>query len=195
MSVLPNLSRSESTPGTLYVLSGPGGSGHSTIGNEVASRHDNVWRSISLTTRNPRPGEVPGFDYYFVSEADFKAKFRNSELLEYASVHNSWYGTPREPVEEKLAQGVHVLLVIDVHGGLTVKQNYQSAVLIFIQPPDKAVLRQRMEKRNKDSELAIETRLNVADEEMRIGAEQYDHVVINDDLETAISEVEKTILQ
>ena len=195
MSAFPNPFRSEVTPGTLFVISGTGGSGKSTIANELVSRHDNLWRSISMTTRNPRPGEVPSFDYYFVSEADFKAKFRNDEFLEYASVYNSWYGTPRAPVEAKLAEGVHVLLVIDTQGGLTVRQNHQDAVLIFIQPPDKETLRQRMQQRNKDSKLAIETRLNAADEEMDIGSNQYDYVVVNDDLEKAISQVADIILQ
>lgn len=195
MSIFSKLSPTPPQNGKLFVLSGPGGSGHSTIGDEITRRNDNVWRSISITTRNPRRGEVPGFDYYFVSEADFKAKFRNNEFLEYAQVHGTWYGTLRKPVEEKLREGKHVLLVIDVHGGLAVKQNYEGTVLIFIQPPDKETLRQRMLKRNIDTELAIETRLKTADEEMLIGPDRYDYVITNDDLERAVSEVEKIIVQ
>lgn len=195
MSVLSGFSKSERSKGKLFVLSGPGGVGKTTVGNYVASRNDTVWRSISATTRNPRPGEVPGFDYYFVSDADFKAKFRNSEFLEYAQVHGNWYGTLRAPVEEKLKRGMHVLLVIDVHGGLTVKQNYEDAVLIFLQPPDEETLRRRMLKRHVDNELAIETRMRDAKKEMQIGTEYYDYIVTNDELETAISEVEKIISQ
>lgn len=194
MVLFPTSSPSPSSRGTLYVLSGPGGVGKTTIGSEVANRNDNVWREISVTTRKPRPGEVPGFDYYFVSEADFRAKFRNGELLEYAQVHGSWYGTLRHPVEEKLSQGVHVLLIIDVDGGLTVQQNYETAVLIFLRPPDLATLRQRMEERNIDTDMAIETRLRAAHQEIRIGTSYYDHVVVSGDLETAISEVEQIIV-
>lgn len=179
--------------GNLFVLSGPGGVGKDAIAKQLLSRRSNLWESISATTREPRAGEIQGEDYFFIDKPDFDAKIRNGEFLEYAQVHGDWYGTLRSPVEEKMQKGVDILMVIDVHGGLSVRNNHQSSVLIFLSPPSKEALETRLQKRGLDDEQGIKARLQVADDEMRIGEEYYDYVIINDDLETAVSAVEDII--
>lgn len=179
--------------GNLFVLSGPGGVGKDAVAQQLLSRRSNLWKSVSATTRKPRVGEAHGEDYFFIDKPDFDAKIRNGEFLEYAQVHGDWYGTLRSPVEEKTQQGIDVLVEIDVHGGLSVKNNYQDSVLIFLFPPSKEALEHRLQKRGLDDEQGIKARLQVADDEMRIGEEYYDYVIINDDLETAVSAVEDII--
>lgn len=179
--------------GNLFILSGPGGVGKNTLAQEILTRRDNLWKSISATTRKPRIGETPGQDYYFISKTDFDTKIRNGEFLEYAQVHGDWYGTLHGPTEEKIQSGIDILLVIDVHGGLSVRNNYQESVLIFLSPPSKQELEHRLQKRGLDDEQGIKARLQIADEEIRIGTEYYDYVIINDDLETAVSAVDEII--
>lgn len=179
--------------GKLFVLSGPGGVGKRTLENELLRELPDLYRPVTVTTRSPRPGEVPGVDYYFVSNADFEAKFKNDEFLEYTRILNAWFGSLTAPVRDKLYEGVNVLLEVDVNGGMSVKREVPQAVLIFLMPPDKETLRKRMLKRGTDSELSMEMRLKEADREMEIGREKYDYVVMDDDLETAVEEVKKII--
>lgn len=181
--------------GKLFVLSGPGGVGKRTLEDELLSEMPDLYRPVTVTTRSPRPGEVPGVDYYFVSNTDFEAKFKNDEFLEYTQIMNAWFGSLTAPIREKLYDGVNVLLEVDVHGGLSVKRQVPQAILIFLMPPDKESLRERMRKRGTDDELSIEMRLKEADREMQIGKKQYDYVVVNDDLPTAVAEVKKIITE
>lgn len=182
-------------PGTLFVISGPSGVGKQAVEDELLQQVPNLWRAVTVTTRSPRPGEVPGVDHYFVSNADFEAKFKNGEFLEYDQHFNTWYGTLEAPVREKLNEGVNVLMEVDVTGGMNVKQKIPDAVLIFLTPPNIEVLEERLQKRGTDSQMSMEMRLKDADREIAIGRQNYGHVVVNDDLQTAVEEVKQVILQ
>lgn len=184
---------SQEQSGKLIILSGPGGVGKTTIAHELLGRHDNLWRAVSATTRNPRSGEVPGVDYYFINRSDFEAKVRNDEFLEHAQVHGAWYGTLRQPVLDHLRQGKHVLLDIDVHGGMAVKRNYPEAVTIFLQAPSLWELKHRLIERGIDSNKGMELRLGAAEEEMQLGAQHYEHTVINDEIDRAAADIERII--
>jgi guanylate kinase len=142
-----------------------------------------------MTTRPPRPGERNGHDYHFVSAEEFEQKIRENGFAEWARVHNQCYGTPRAKLEELLAAGKPVIMDLDVQGGLNLKKIYGNrAVLIFIKPPSMASLRDRLRGRNTDSPADIDLRLESAKQEIAI-AEQYDHVIINHDLEDTVKQV------
>lgn len=177
--------------GLVVVISGPSGVGKGTIVKEIAKK-DGMDISVSVTTRNMREGEIDGESYYFVSQAQFEKKVANGELLEYSRHFENYYGTPKLAVEEKLAKGRDVILEIDVNGGLNVKRNMSSAVLIMIAPPDIKALKERLIKRNTETQEVIEERLaRVKYELAKFG--EYDYVVFNDKLETAVEEVENII--
>ena len=131
----------------LTVLSGPSGVGKGSVVQAVRRRHPDIWVSISATTRAPRPGEVPGVSYQFLSRKAFRALRDAGELLESAEVHGNWYGTPRRDVAEALAQGRDVILKIDVQGAAAVKERVPEALLIFIVPPSLEALFQRLRSR------------------------------------------------
>jgi len=141
--------------------------------------------SVSVTTRLPRPGEVEGRDYYFVTEAAFQAMRRRNELVEWAKVHDQYYGTPRVPLERALAAGRDVLLDIDVQGALHVKRNFPEAVLIFITTPTFADLERRLRARSSESEAQIRQRLADARHELRF-LHRYDYNVVNDRIPLAV---------
>ena len=178
--------------GLLLVLSGPSGAGKSTLARMLALADSRIWRSVSMTTRAPRDGERDGIDYIFVPRADFERARRGEELLESAVVHGEVYGTPRAPVVERLVQGRDVLLEIDVRGAMQVKKRAPDAVLLFVRPPSRAVLEQRLRERGSESEESIRVRLADADEEVRHAGE-YDYVVPNDELSRAVSEITSVI--
>lgn len=181
-------------PGKLFVISGPGGVGKRTVINEILSHYPKkLWESVSVTTRNPRSGEIPGFDYFFVSRPDFEAKFKNNEFLEYAQVHDSWYGTLREPVEAHIKQGQNVILEIDVQGGLQVKHELPNTVMIFLIAPSQEEYERRLRQRAQDSEEAIQKRLQDAAHEITLAQNRYDHIICNDDLQTTVQAVEDVI--
>jgi guanylate kinase len=143
-----------------------------------------------MTTRPIGAGEKNGRDYWFVSREEFKKALQNNELIEYAEVFGHYYGTPRGPVEEALAAGRAALLEIDVQGALQAKKQYPEAISIFILPPRRQDLAQRLQERNRGEDAeAIRKRLEKADEEIAAGLKYYDYQVVNDDLEKAISEV------
>ena len=144
--------------GKLFILSGPSGAGKGTICKELLAQTD-LELSVSMTTRAPREGEIHGVHYYFVSEDEFVDRINNDGFLEHAQVYGRRYGTPKEPVIEKLKQGIDVILEIDIQGALKVKENYPDGVFIFILPPSMAELRKRLTGRGTETAEAIEMRL------------------------------------
>lgn len=177
--------------GKLVVISGPSGSGKTSIWKELLRRFG-YKRSISVTTRKPRPGEVNGKDYHFVSKTDFEGMISENAFIEYAEVHGNLYGTPRLAMEEAVAKGETYILEIDVQGANQLKERGIAAFYLFIQPPSFEVLTARLVNRKTDSPDVIRRRLDKAQWEMN-QAPRYDRVVINADLEQAIAEVHQAI--
>jgi len=175
--------------GVLVVLAGTSGAGKGTIGAALRARDPNLTWSVSWTTRGPRAGERDGVDYHFVSRDDFAREREAGGFLESFEVYGAFYGTPRAPVEEQLAQGRDVLLEVDVQGALAVKREMPEALLVFVRAPSRAEQRRRLEARGTDAPDAIERRLAQAAEEERLAAREFDAVVVNDDLERAVREV------
>jgi guanylate kinase len=181
------------TPGRLVVISGPSGSGKSTLVRRLLARPElRLTLSISATTRSPRPGEVSGCDYLFLTPGEFE-RIRG-ELLEFATVHGHLYGTPAEPVRRAMAKGLCVALVIDVQGGLQVRRTDPDALLVFIRVPSLEVLAGRLRARGTDDEPTIERRLAAARRELEMAA-HYDVQVINDDLDRAVEELASILIQ
>lgn len=170
--------------GRLIVLSGPAGVGKTTVG-ERACRDLGIRRSVSATTRPPRPGEVDGRDYFFVTEDEFQRRLARGELLEHARVHGSLYGSPLAPIEEALRAGEDRLLVIDVQGAMQVRSRFPEALLIFLDAPD-ATLRQRLAGRGTEPREEQQARNAGAPAERQF-KEHYDYCVINDDLDRTVA--------
>ncbi|MGQ9789561.1 MAG: guanylate kinase [Armatimonadota bacterium] len=171
--------------GNLIVLSGPSGVGKDTLLKTLLQRVSGVVKCLTATTRPPREGERHGVDYLFLSEEEFEQWIAEGRFLEYARYNQAYYGTPRHLVEESRAKGLDVILKIEVQGGLQVRQHVPEAILIFVQPPNLQVLRQRLTARGTDNPEQIARRLRIAEEEMRV-MPQYDYLVTNDDLEQAV---------
>jgi guanylate kinase len=170
------------------VVSGPSGSGKSTIVRELLERLD-VEFSVSVTTRLPRPGERHGEHYNFISRRDFEAMIDNNELLEWAVYNNRFYGTPAIPIEEALAAGRDILLEIEIQGARQVREHKPDAVMFFIAPPSLDELELRLRRRGDTSEDDIEDRLEIAESEIAEAPTLFDHVVVNENLDQAISEM------
>jgi guanylate kinase len=176
------------TPGLLLVVSAPSGAGKSTLCRGLLKRYPGVRLSISCTTRAPRPGEIPGQDYFFLSENEFREKNEQGGFIESAHVHGHFYGTPKDFVEEHLRAGRDVLLNIDVQGGLSVKRLYPDAVRVYIGAPSLDVLEERLKKRAQDDNATIAKRLVNAQEELT-HLPQYDYLVVNETLEEALTDL------
>ncbi|MFV9671764.1 MAG: guanylate kinase [Acidimicrobiia bacterium] len=174
--------------GRLLVVSGPSGVGKSSVIDAVLEQSGARF-SVSATTRSPRSVEVDGVDYRFVDHEAFSDLVGSGGMLEWAEYGGYRYGTPRAPVIELLDQGTHVVLDIENDGAHQVKRAYPSAVLVFLMPPSRQELERRLRNRGDTSEHDIAARLAVADEQILDAQEHYDHLVVNDDLETAIYQV------
>jgi len=175
-------------PGLLIVLSAPSGAGKTTICDDLLKFDSRLTRSVSATTRVPRPGEKHRRDYYFISEMEFKRLVRKREFLEWAEVHSHRYGTLKSEVRRRQHAGRDVILVIDVQGGLAVKRSYPGAVLIFVKPPSFKILSERLRGRGTDAPDVIRERLRHARWEMSL-ALRYDYQVVNRKLSEAVEQV------
>jgi guanylate kinase len=174
--------------GFLVVISGPSGVGKTSFCAHLLETRNDTVRSISATTRAIRPGEQNGRDYFFEGHDGFEARKKAGEFLEFAEVHGHGYGTPRRFVEDAIEQGKIVLLNIDVQGGLAIKAKHPDGVYIFVYPPSLASLEARLRARSTDDDAEIARRLGNAPGEMAKWRE-YDYVVVNEDLATALSQV------
>lgn len=178
--------------GRLFVISGPSGSGKSTICKELADRNENIIISISATTRKPREHEKDGLNYFFLTKEEFEQKIAENAFYEYALVFNNYYGTLKEKIDDKLNEGYDVILEIDVQGAMQMKEQNSDIIMIFIMPPSKKELLNRLTGRKTESKAEIELRTAIALEEME-KKDEYDYIVVNDDLDVAIKEVEQII--
>lgn len=180
--------------GRIVIISGPSGVGKSTICRGMVEHLDKACLSVSATTRARGSGEIDGSDYWFVSEDEFRRRIDDGLLLEYAEVFGNLYGTPKDKVAEALQAGRTVILEIDVQGGRQVKAQYPDAEMIFILPPSKKVLAERLSGRGRENAKIAEERLGGASDEIAAAWRQhYTHMVINDDLQQAIDECVKIV--
>lgn len=178
----------------LVVLAGPTAVGKGTLVRALRERNPEVWVSVSATTRPPRPGEVDGVHYHFVTDDDFDRMVEDGELLEWATVHGVHrYGTPRGPVEERLAAGTPALLEIDLQGARQVKQAMPNALFVFVLPPTWDELVKRLEGRGTEDAVERQRRLATARDELA-ASDEFDVHIVNDDLEEAVDELERCVL-
>ena len=174
--------------GILIVVSGFSGAGKGTLMKQLVRSYDNYALSVSMTTRSPRPGEEDGREYFFVSREEFERRIEEGGLIEYASYCGNYYGTPKEYVRKQLEKGRDVILEIEIQGALKVKEQFPTALLLFVMPPNAAELKKRLEGRGTETPEVIEKRLERASEEAE-GIENYDYIVINDRLEECAEEI------
>jgi guanylate kinase len=178
--------------GRLIVLTGPSGVGKGTLLKELLQRHPELYVSISATTRSPRPDEVDGINYYFLTRDRFTAMIAAGEFLEWAEFASNYYGTPTQPVQAQINQGRSVILEIELLGARQVAKIFPGSLKIFILPPSLAELEARIRSRGQDSEAAIQKRLAHAQVEMR-AADEFDLQIVNDDLTIALGQIEAAI--
>ena len=178
--------------GCLYVIVAPSGAGKSTLVNALLEREPDVGLSISYTTRAPRPGEISGREYFFVSKDEFQAMVGRGEFLEHAEVYGNWYGTSKHWIEKTRAAGSDVVLEIDWQGARSVKALFPDMTFIYILPPSIEVLRQRLVKRGKDAKEVIERRLAEAREDLK-HVHEADYVIINEDFSIALLDLQSLV--
>ena len=172
----------------MFIISGPAGSGKGTVVKALMKKHPELVLSVSATTRQPRPGEEHGREYFFLSMDEFKRRIKDGDFLEYDEHFGNFYGTPIAPVKKLLNEGKTVILIIEVEGGENVKKVFPDAVKIFIIPPSLEELERRLRGRGTDSNDAIEARLQIAKTELT-RAFEYDYIIENDILENAVNDV------
>ena len=174
--------------GNLFVISGPSGAGKGTLLSKVIERIPDAWVSVSATTRNPRPGEEEGVHYYFLDKDHFLELVNHDGFLEWAKVHDNYYGTLKKSVLEHMKAGEQVILEIDVQGALQIRNVIPEAHLVFIEPPSLEELERRLRSRGTESDDVISSRMKTAEVELAQKME-YDIQVVNDDLEQAVNEL------
>ena len=180
------------TKGKLFVFSAPSGSGKTTIVRKLLSEYDELVFSISATTRKKRGIEVEGKDYFFISEEEFKQKIENDEFIEWEKFYDYYYGTLKSFVDKQLENDKSVLLEVDVKGAVRIKKKYSNSVLIFIAPPSKEILKQRLINRKTETAEDLQKRIERAEMELEY-QDKFDYVVINENLESAIKEVREIV--
>ena len=179
--------------GILIVVSGFSGVGKGTLMKQLVHSYDNYALSVSMTTRQPRPGESDGKEYFFVSREVFEKTIAENGLIEYANYCGNYYGTPKEYVEKQLEKGKDVILEIEIQGALKVREQFPTALLLFVMPPSAQELKKRLEGRGTETKEVIDKRLKRATEEAE-GIENYDFIVINDKLEECVKEMHGLLL-
>lgn len=178
--------------GILVVVSGFSGAGKGTIMKELLRRYENYALSISVTTRNPRPDEEDGREYFFRTKEEFEELIREDALIEYARYVENYYGTPRSYVEQQLLEGRDVILEIEIQGAMKVKERIPEALLVFVTPPSVEELKKRLEGRGTETADAIASRMSRAGEESE-GMEAYDYILVNDDLQECVERMHQII--
>lgn len=171
--------------GILVVVSGFAGSGKGTLMKKLTGRYDNYALSVSATTRDPRPGEEEGREYFFKTTEEFKEMIAEDAFIEYAQYVSNYYGTPKEYVEKQLESGKDVILEIEIQGALQVKEKFPETLLLFVTPPTAEILKERLVGRGTETMPVIEARLARASEEAE-GIEKYDYLIINDKLDECV---------
>ncbi len=177
-----------SKQGHLFIISAPSGGGKTTLSKAVVNRFNDIFYSVSYTTRSPRNGEQDGVDYYFIQKKDFEKRIENGHWAEWAEVHGNYYGTSAEFLDKGLDSGHDMLLDIDVQGTIQILGRYPDSVTIFIMPPSLETLRKRLEMRRTESRATIERRLLNAENEMAQKG-LYRHVIVNDELSVSIEKL------
>lgn len=181
-------------PGNLIVISAPSGSGKTTIAKALMKAFPSMVFSVSATTRPRRGMEVNGRDYYFLTREEFEKRIREGRLIEWEEIYGNLYGTLRSEVDRALEQELTMLFDVDIKGALSIKRQYPQAVLIFIRPPGIEALNQRLRARQTEDEATLRRRLERVPLELELGA-HCDYQVVNDDLRTAIAEVERIVMK
>ena len=174
--------------GKVIVISAPSGTGKGTVIAKLMETYDGLFLSVSATTRAPRPGEVHGVHYLFMTKEEFNKMAENNDFLEHAEFAGNYYGTPLPPIIEKTSKGISVILEIEVKGFKQVKEKMPEAISVFLAPPSMEELERRLRNRGTDSEEKILERLSIAKEEMKL-SEKYDYIVVNDDVDRAVREI------
>ncbi len=173
--------------GALLIISAPSGAGKTTICRKLLASRKDLKYSVSCTTRRPRPGEKDGKHYFFLSREDFKRKIRRGELLEWAMVHDEYYGTPRRFVEDQIVHGRNVIMAIDVQGAMSIRRKHPAAILVFVLPPSMDALKARLAGRRDATEIVAKRLANSRGE--LAAAKDYDYAVVNDDLARAVKQI------
>ncbi len=176
----------------LFVFSAPSGSGKTTIVRRLLKEFDDLVFSISATTRGRRGNEVEGKDYFFISEEEFQKKIENEEFIEWEKFYDYYYGTLKEFVDDKLNHNKSVLLEVDVKGALRIKKKYENSVLIFIAPPSKKILKERLVARKTETLEDLKKRIERAEMELEY-QDRFDYVIINANLDDAIEEAKEIV--
>ncbi|MDO5667217.1 MAG: guanylate kinase [Alcaligenaceae bacterium] len=179
-------------PGNVFMIVAPSGAGKSSLVNALLSEDSNIGLSISCTTRAPRPGETNNVHYNFLTVDDFEELRKNNALLEWAKVHDNYYGTPKAYVQDRINKGQDILLEIDWQGAAQVREQFPQVVDIFILPPSIDILKERLNKRGQDSQEVIERRVQAASEEIA-HANKCEYVIINDDFSAALQQLQQIV--
>ncbi|MYL48763.1 guanylate kinase [Halobacillus litoralis] len=178
--------------GILFILSGPSGVGKGTVRKALFEQSTDLRYSISMTTRDPREGEVDGVDYFFKSRDEFEKLISQGQLIEHAEYVGNYYGTPRQYVEQTLNEGKDVFLEIEVQGALKVRENFPEGVFVFLIPPSLEELKDRIVNRGTETEDKVKNRLKAAKEEIDM-MDAYDYVVVNDQIDNAVTKVKAIV--
>ena len=179
--------------GLLFVVSAPSGAGKTSLCRAITGSLEDLTHSISYATRKPRPGEIDGRDYYFVSQERFRDMIQAGDFAEWAEVHSNLYGTSRRVLDDLISKGLDVILDIDTQGAMQIKAKYDTAVFIFIMPPSLDILEERLRNRKSDHEDEIRKRMRRSREEIKDYA-MYDYIIVNRDFDRALTELRSIVI-